>query len=152
VERYLQEFVRFHIFTDDVPKTVEAFLTTLNGSLWFEMVPQGTDENVGFMYLTDFIPSLTEKRFLSATFHAVTWDAKAAPRRQLARQFIREMFRRFHLHRLQAAVPLNRGGAIRTLKKIGFKDEGIMRDAVRYNGTWYGVLLLSILEQEVSNG
>jgi RimJ/RimL family protein N-acetyltransferase len=150
VEKYLQEFVRFNIFTDDVPHTSDGFLATMGGAtLWFEMVKAETEENVAFLYLTDFIPSLTEKRFISATFHAVTWDAKAAPRRELVRRFLKEMFRRFKLHRIQAAVPLSRGGAIRTLHRLGFQDEGVMREPVRYGGSWYGVLLMSILENEV---
>jgi L-amino acid N-acyltransferase YncA len=151
-EQYFREFVKYHIFTDDVPKTIEAFLATMGNSIWFEMVNEATEEGVAFMYLTDFQPSLTEKRFLSATFHAVTWDAKAAPRRGIAQRFIQEMFTRFKLHRMQAAVPLNKGGAIRTLHKMGFKDEGVMRQSVRYGGKWFDVLLLSILEHEVSNG
>lgn len=153
-ERYVKEFIRYKIFADDVPHTVDGFLTTMVGShaLWFEMVVAATGENVGFMYLTDLIPSLTEKRFVSATFHAVTWDAKAAPRLELVRRFITGIFKLLGLHRLQSVVPLSKGGAIRVLHRLGFKDEGIIREPIRYGGVWYGVLLLSILESEANNG
>lgn len=154
VDQYLERFIRFNIFTDNIPKTEQGFIATMVGSqsIWFEMVKAETEENVAFLYLSDFVTSLTEKRFISATFHAVTWDAKAAPRRELARQFLACMFRQFKLHRIQAAVPLNRAGAIRTLKRMGFQEEGVMREAVRYYGQWFDVLLMSILEGEVSNG
>lgn len=153
-EKYFQKFMQYRIFTDDVPPTVDGFLNTMVGShsLWFEMVNVETDENVAFLYLTDFVPSLSEKRFISATFHAVTWDARAAPRLELAKRFIKEVFRQFGFHRLQAAVPLNKGGAIRTLHRLGFQDEGVMREPIRYQGQWFGILLMSILEGEVLHG
>lgn len=153
-EKYYKEFERYRIFSDDVPHNVDGFLATMMGSscLWFEMVNMETEENVGFMYLTDFVPSLTEKRFLSATFHAVTWDAKGGPRIGLAKQFIKEMFKQLGLHRLQAAVPLTKGGAMRMLRRLGFKDEGVMREPIRYGGNWVSILLLSILETEVLDG
>lgn len=152
MEKYFKEFERFKIFTDDVPKTVEGFMATMMGSLWFECVNSLTDENVGFMYLMDFMPSQTEKRFLSATFHAITWDAKAAPRLQVGKDFIRWAFHQFKLHRLMVLVPLTKGGAIRMIRRLGFKDEGVMREAMRYGGIWVGILILSMLEGEVQSG
>lgn len=149
-ERYCKEFTKHKIFSDDVPRDLDSFLTTMlsSNSLWFEVVGQD-GENYGFMYLTEFIPSLTEKRFISATFHAVTWDGKAAPRIEIAKEFIRRMFRTFRLHRLAAVIPLPKGGAIRMVKRMGFKEEGVIREAMRYGGQWVNHLLLSVLESEV---
>lgn len=150
VESYYHRFKSYHIFSDDIPDTSEAFITYvgLAGTLWFEGVRADTEENVGFVYLSDMQPSWNEKRYLSAFFHAVTWDAKAAHRRAVAKAFIRQVFKVFRLHRLQAAVPAKYGGAIRTLKKLGFADEGRLRKARKYDGVWFDVILLAMLEGE----
>lgn len=150
-EKYLGEFIRCKLISDTVPKDLDGFLVSMVGSktLWFEAVNSYTGENVGFFYLTDLIPSHTEKRFVSATFHAVVWDGKAHSRIGVGKAFIKRVFEMFRLHRLQAIIPLNRGGAIRNLKRLGFKDEGVLREAVAYNGDWFSVLILSILEGEV---
>lgn len=154
VEEYYHRFEKYHIFSDDIPRSPEGFLAYVSsaGTIWFEVIKNENQENVGLMYLTDLRPSWVERRFIDAFFHAVTWDAKAAPRLPVAREFIKMVFKLFGLHKLQSAVPLKYGGAIRTLKRLGFKEEGTLREARRYNGVWFGVLLLSILEHEVSNG
>lgn len=151
-EYYYSRFKSYHIFSDDIPDSPESFIAYvgLTGTLWFEGVRADTEENVGFVYLTDMQPSWNEKRFLSAFFHAVTWDAKAAWRQAVAKAFIRRVFKVFGLHRLQAAVPMKYGGAIRTLKKLGFVEEGRLVEARRYDGIWFDVLLLSILEGELN--
>lgn len=153
VEEYYHKFEKYHIFSDDIPKDPEAFLVYIGsaGTLWFEAVRCSDEVSVGLMYLTDLRPSWTERRYISAFFHAITWDAKAAKRLPVAKAFIKTVFRIFGLHRLESAVPLKYGGAIRTLKRLGFKEEGTIREGRRYNGVWFNVLLLSILEHEVSD-
>ena len=151
---YYERFAAFGLISDHVPKNMQGFIRTMVGSfsLWFEMVRTDSGENVGFIYLTDMCPSLTEKRYLSATIHAVTWDSKASPRLDLAKRFLVNLFRMFKFHRLQMVIPCNRGGAIRMAKRLGFKDEGVMRSSVSYKGIWFNTLLLSLLEGEVENG
>ena len=149
---YYERFAKMGLLADHMPRNLSSFLQTMPGSIWFEMVEAKDGKNVGFVYLTDLAPSLTEKRYLSATFHAVAWDSKASPRIELVRRFIAILFRMFRLHRMQAVIPMNRGGAIRMAKKLGFKPEGVMRDAVSYRGIWFSTLLLSLLEGEVENG
>ena len=151
-EKYSETFAKFRIFVDDVAKDLNGFLASMMGSrsLWFEVAEAVTGEHVGFIYLTDLVPSGTERRMVSATFHATVWDANATSRLGVAKRFIRELFRSLRLHRLVAIVPLNKGGAIRVMKRLGFKQEGVLRQVVRYNGAWYSALLLSVLEDEVS--
>lgn len=154
VEDYYRRFEKYHIFSDDIPKSPESFMAYvgLAGTIWFEAIRCSDGENVGLLYLTDLRPSWVEKRYISAFFHAITWDAKAAKRLPVARAFIKAVFALFGLHRLESAVPLKYGGAIRTLKRLGFKEEGVLREARKYDGKWFGVLMLSILDHEVSNG
>jgi L-amino acid N-acyltransferase YncA len=153
-EKYASEFFRVGIFTDDVPNNVNGFLRYLGqaGTIWFETVETESGKHIGFMYVSDLLPSWTERRFLSATWHAVVWDARAAPRREVAAAFIREIFKLLKLHRLAVSIPLKFGGAIRNSKLLGFKEDGVVRSVRRYKGEWYNVLLMSILEDEVTNG
>jgi hypothetical protein len=143
----------FGIHSDDIPDSVEGFLTYVVAarSLWFEVL-NDKGENVGFIYLSDLLKSFTENRYINATFHAITWDAKAAPRRVIAGKFIRKIFEVLRLHRLTAMIPAKFTGAIRTAKKLGFKDEGRLRAFRRYNNVWFDVIVLSILESEVDRG
>jgi L-amino acid N-acyltransferase YncA len=153
-EEYFPQFVRIGIFSDDVPKTIDGFLryVVAAGTVWFETVEVATGKHVGFLYISDLLPSWTEPRYISATWHAVVWDSKAAPRREVARAFIEQIFRLLKLHRLCVSIPLKFGGAIRNAKRLGFKEDGTVRSVRRYNNEWFGVLLMSILESEVVNG
>jgi RimJ/RimL family protein N-acetyltransferase len=152
VEKAWERFNRYNILSDDVPKSLDGFWRFVfdGGALWFDVVDETNDEEVGIMYLGDLIPSFVTGRFISATWHGVAWDGKAAPLRPVVRTAIRALFRSLGLHRLQAEIPACYGGAIRTILKLGFTEEGRYRSARRLNGTWYDVKVFSLLEDEVA--
>ena len=150
VERVWSTWKDFEIFSDDLPSTIDGFtyFVTASGAVWFEVV-DSEGKQVGLVYLTELIPSMTSGKYISAQFHATMWDAKAAPRLELARAFLLKAFRTLGFHRMQCEIPLRFGGAIRVMKKIGFQQEGMLRGARRYRGQWYNVLVLGLLEDEV---
>lgn len=154
IEHYSAIFARYQTLSDDIGKDQISFFkfVTAPSTLWFEVIDVKSMQNVGFIYLSDMLRSGVEDRFISATFHAITWDAKAGRRLELAQKFIQHLFKTFRLHRLTAAIPLRFGGAIRIAKRLGFKEDGVLRSARRYNGEWFGVLVLSIIENEVDHG
>lgn len=155
IQRYWMKFLNYRILSDDIPQTQAGFerFVVSSGALWFEVVDAVSDADLGVMYVADFVPSMTENRFLSASFHISMWDAKMSTRMPVFRAVARELFNRFKLHRLEMELPLFAGGAIRLAKKAGFVEEGVRREARRYNGVWWGVLHLAMLESEVpSNG
>lgn len=156
LEKAKAAFDRYMIhqtLSDDIPKTFDGFLVFVmaGGSLWFEVVDIELGQQIGLMHVNGLSPSLVEKRYISAQFHAITWDAKAAYRLNLVKAFIRWLFTNLKLHRLQAEIPPKFGGAIRTLLKVGFTSEGRLRQARRYGGEWYDVVVLGVLEQEVDS-
>lgn len=146
-----ENYMRHPILSDDIPKTLEAFQLFIlaGGSIWFEVLRLDSNEQVGLIQINELSPSLAESRYISAVFHAITWDSKAAYRQKLIRKFIKWLFRSLRLHRLQAEIPPKFGGAIRTLIKTGFISEGRLRGARRYGGEWYDVVVLGLLETEV---
>lgn len=150
IERVWGRWKDFEILSDDIPATVDGFTyyVTAGGSIWFEVVDD-QDQQVGLVYLNDLVPSLTSGRYISCQFHATMWDAKAGPRVELARAFLIRIIQVFGFHRIQCEIPLRFGGAIRVMKRIGFKEEGVLRSARRYRGQWYNVLILGLIENEV---
>lgn len=144
-------YKRFGILSDDVPQNVQGFgmFVVGNGSIWFEIYDETENRQVGLIYLNEFARSPLKKNYIQALFHAVMWDGKISVRKELGRMFLREIFARFGFHRLQAEIPLKFGGAIRALRKMGFKVEGELRQARQYKGEWFNVLVLGILESEV---
>lgn len=151
-ERYWERTSKFAIFSDAVPANVQGFLSFIleAGALWWEIVDLEADETVGLMYITDVT---VENQIMvgQATWHAFVWDAKAGPRRPVLRAAIKALFEKFRFHRLQAEIPLHFGGVIRSAKKLGFREEGRMRQARMYNGVRYDALMMSILSHEALN-
>lgn len=148
-----ERYIAHPILNDDLPKDLDGFMYYVagNASLWFEVIDSNTEEQVGLIQVNDMAESLTQRRYISAQIHAVTWDSKAAYRIDLFKQFIQWLFRALKLHRLQAEIPPKFGGAIRTMIKAGFTSEGRLRSARRYNNDWYDVVVLGLLETEVTN-
>lgn len=141
------------VIPDDFPHNVDGFYTfvTGTGALWFEVINDRTDEQVGLIFINELAFSITRNRYTQALFHAIMWDGKAGVRRELGKRFLIWLFDRFGFHRLQAEIPLKFGGAIRTLQRMGFKMEGTLREARQFDGEWYNVLVLGLLDHEVRN-
>lgn len=151
VEIYFDKFSKFKMLSDSVPKNPESFESFVlsSAALWFEVIREEDNQPVGIVYVSDFDYDSVEHRFLSANYHVSLWDSKFGERHPLNRAFVRAIFARFRLHRLETEIPLFAGGAIRNAKKAGFVEEGRRRKVKKYNGEWFDVLRLSILETEV---
>ena len=76
----------------------------------------------------------------------------AAPGQGLGRRIltdiIRIAFRELGAHRLFLVVFEDNSRARHLYESIGFKYEGIMREAAHRNGSWFNLHLMSILESE----
>lgn len=153
IKYYHEMLLEKKVFSDDMPKALEDFANLVYNTviLWYEVTDDSTGVVCGLMYVTDLIPMQGENRFMSASWHATTWGIVATPKVPLARMAIQYLFRTLGLHRLEVQVPLRAGGAIRIAKKkIGFVEEGVRRQAYRQDGTYWDVLVLSLLEDEVA--
>jgi len=142
-------FSQFEVFSDDGPQDLAAFTRYVieTRGMWFEAIGDG--KSVGLIYISNMVQSYNHDEMISAMIHAVVWDAKAAPRRVVMEEFFRRLFPLLKLHRLEGQIPAHHAGAIRTLKKLGFSEEGRKREAARYKGSWFDVIVLSLLESEV---
>jgi RimJ/RimL family protein N-acetyltransferase len=57
-------------------------------------------------------------------------------------------FRTLNLHRLELQVYDFNPRAIRVYEKIGFRREGVLRDALFYDGVYHSAIVMSILDGE----
>jgi RimJ/RimL family protein N-acetyltransferase len=57
-------------------------------------------------------------------------------------------FEKLKLHRIELGVYEFNPRAIRAYEKAGFKREGILRDALFYDGEYHNMIVMSILEHE----
>jgi hypothetical protein len=148
---YYEIYKKFRILSDDYLVEKEQFGEFLlnSGAVWFEVWNMDKNQSEGLVSLTDFVTSLTTGQLLSVNYHVALWDSRFKVRVPLHKAFIRVIFSTFRPHRLQVEIPLFAGGTIRMAKRVGFVEEGVKRKAKRYRGEWYGVLHMSILEDEV---
>ena len=146
-----ERFAEYEIFSEDFIVNRENFskFVVASGSLWYELFDLTEVEQVGVIFLNNFMSSQTRNLIVQAEFHAELWDSNARDRIPVGKAAIKELIKLFRIHRLYAQVPMKHGGAIRNLLKLGFIDEGRMRQARWYNDQWYDTMILSILEDEV---
>ena len=86
-----------------------------------------------------------------AEFHACFWDKHLSSRQDLLRQFVGWLFLEFELERLETYVATYARAVYRFLtKRLGFHEEGIMRQAWRHKGMLHDMHILSILRTEVN--
>ena len=76
----------------------------------------------------------------------------AVPERGLGRRILRELirigFRELGAHRLFLDVYEDNARARHLYKSLGFRYEGVMREAAQRDGAWCNLHLMSILESE----
>ncbi len=61
-------------------------------------------------------------------------------------------FKELKLHRIELGVLEYNPRAIKVYKRLGFKDEGIKRDFIKFKGNYYNDYHMSILDKEWKGG
>jgi RimJ/RimL family protein N-acetyltransferase len=67
---------------------------------------------------------------------------------QAIRQLLAFGFRDLHLHRIWLQVFADNGRAVRVYQKLGFREEGVLRETAFIDGLYKDVRLLAILKDE----
>jgi diamine N-acetyltransferase len=68
--------------------------------------------------------------------------------KRLLTEVAERAFRQYGAHRLYLDVFVNNARARHVYKTFGFREEGIMRDAIYRDGAYYSLVLMSLLENE----
>lgn len=138
------------IFNDEMAESPENFLSYVlqSGAVWFELM-QG-DQSIGLMYLTN-LEAGTRNDVVQAYWHALVWEPKKAsicvP---VFRKAIMELFDSLRLQKLYAEVPIRFRATIKVATKIGFVQEGRLRECRNHRGIWFDAVLLGLLKHEVA--
>ncbi len=67
---------------------------------------------------------------------------------QISHQVIEFGFQQLNLHRIQLSVLATNSRAIHLYEKLGFKQEGVLRDGEFRDGGYIDVLIMALLESE----
>lgn len=112
--------------------------------VWLEVVRKTEPERpVGVAYITAVKPGH------EADAHFAFWDSRGRGREPLVLFLAEWVMDRYHLHRLNAAVPAYQHGVLRFTERLGFRREGAKREAVLYKGSRGPLILFGILRDEV---
>jgi hypothetical protein len=98
----------------------------------------------GLFYFTNVVPRV------DATFNMVFWDKRlTADRRESAKLVLSAAAQLFELRRISASVVESNGPLRKTLLKIGFTTEGIVRQSKVLDGRYEDAHLFGLLAEEM---
>lgn len=101
--------------------------------------------NVGLFYFTNIVPHV------DARFNMIFWDLKlTADRRACAQLVLSAAFELFNLARVSSEAVESNGPLRKTLLKIGFTNEGVLRRARIVDGAYESLYLYGILAEETT--
>ena len=128
------------LFSDDDVKDPERFLELFLRpdciTIWVE--------DGGFVLLKNI------KRGQKAEFHACFWDKHLSSRTALLKNLVVWAFLEFELERLETFVATYAKAVLRfLLKRLGFSEEGTLRQVWKHKGVLNDMKVLSILRNEV---
>jgi RimJ/RimL family protein N-acetyltransferase len=102
---------------------------------------------IGIVALRDAEPETGEAKLDIYLGEKDTWGRGYAT--DAMRVICRYGFEKMRLHRISLTVVAENAGARRVYEKVGFAEEGRMRDAFRRDGKWHDKILMSLLEGEL---
>jgi len=99
----------------------------------------------GLFYFTNIVPRV------DAEFHMLFWDKKlGGDRRESAKLVLHAAQKNFSLRRISSMVVESNGPLRKTLQKIGFVTEGIIRQSKVVNGEYQDAHLFGLLAEEMT--
>ena len=108
-------------------------------------------EPMGVIYLSNWVGN--SNKYHKCDIHAFA-DKKFFGKqiREVGKLFINDVFKKFSLYRMQSQVTSNNLLTCKLLKDLGFKEEGILRNASLIKGKLYNDILFGITKEELNNG
>jgi RimJ/RimL family protein N-acetyltransferase len=125
---------------------------------WFDRYLAARDQQVRCAVCEDAGPicgvvSLTsiDRVHRSAEFHIMIGEPQSRGRglgTDATREMVRHAFRDLNLHRVYLTVREGNAAARKLYEKVGFKVEGLLRDAVYKDGRFENLVMMAILESD----
>ncbi|MEV0614052.1 GNAT family N-acetyltransferase [Nonomuraea sp. NPDC050404] len=102
---------------------------------------------VGFIRLRDAEPEVGHAELDVQIGEKDVWGRGYAT--EAMRLMCRYGFREMRLHRIGLDVVTENAAARRIYEKVGFVEEGRLRECFRQDGEWYDMILMGLLEDEL---
>ena len=133
------------LFSDYTQGKVEPFVMALVNprSIWFELFDLSVAKAIGIAALSEIIPEYDAKG------HFAFWDKIGSGREPLIWELMDICFDDFSLHRMSTETPVYQKGTIRSIKRLGFVQEGVRREGVFHKGSWVDMALFGITREEL---
>jgi len=110
-------------------------------SVWFELHVEG--EWVGVLFAEQIrLP-------WDANVHIFFWDKKLRGRVELVQEMIRWLFTHLKLKRLATTAPTYAKATIKFIRRLGFIEEGLLRQSYLYKGVLYDEHLFGMLQSDM---
>lgn len=134
-------------------------LTQDKATMWFnELLRDSTGQYFGIVKKNDkkligytFLTGISERHKIAKEFGIVMGDKEEWGKgygTEATRLMLEYGFNVLKLHRIQLLVLDFNRRALRMYRKLGFKREGIQREARVVNDEWHDVIMMSMLEKE----
>lgn len=130
------------LFSDLTKGDYENFVASMTDPYTLILEVREGDVPVGYFKITDLIQEV------DCNVHVVFFDRKPAEKVQLGKLVSKWLFDSFSLRRLTAEIPDIYVHTLKFAERIGFKREGVKRNAVCMKGQWRDIIILGLLREE----
>jgi [ribosomal protein S5]-alanine N-acetyltransferase len=129
----------------DLEDWIEFHRKLTNEIIWI-IADQSTDTCLGHVGLYNIDNRIRKAEFAILIGDKASWGKGLGKR--VSQAVIHYGFSQLNLHRIQLEVLANNQRAIELYEKLGFKHEGLQRDAQYRSGQYLDVINMAILERE----
>lgn len=112
----------------------------------FIFADRADDRAVGEVVINEIDEDNRSANIRIAIFDPADWSKGYGT--DALRLMVRYGFESLKLHRIELGVYDFNPRAVRVYEKIGFRREGVLRDALLWDGEYHDMVLMSVLEQE----
>lgn len=140
-----EQFKEFPVAFDDVTKgDPQHFMKVMFDptNIFYEIYNED-DVTVGIASAASVRPRI------DAVIHLTMFDRRLRGREELFRDILADLFNKAALRRVTAAVPGNRATTRKLLERLSFTHEGVLREAMPFEGQFVDVNIYGLLREEL---
>lgn len=128
------------MFDDNTYGDFDVFMATLMSpkNAFFDL-----EGDAGLVSFTDIQPRV------NANLHFIFYDKKLKGKEPVMLSIIHDMFELGKLRRITCGIPEDRITGIKLIKRIGFKQEGMLRCAYLRNGYYLNTGIYGLLREQI---
>jgi RimJ/RimL family protein N-acetyltransferase len=134
------------LFNDFVEGDIQAFMGHFIRVEGDQVKPQALIwdvDDVGILYINQIRP------LDSCQAHFVFWDRRYRGREELIKSMCKFLFKEYKFRRINVQWPLYAKFSIHFMERMGFVNEGRLREATLYKGDWFDLMLFSLMEKDL---